>query len=1311
MTEDSFVLRFFRSICGPALFLLALAACTGKQGQEKPIITWEPTNWPQAASVRALAIHPERPGVLVAGLNGQGVYQSTDDGRTWQATNRGLSNNLEGASDPNDPALKVRALLISRASPNRMVVGSEGGVFQTTDGGQSWQQQLAPEEWDVRQRTLFAQTQALASALTAAGEAFYVGTNAGLFVLRPGSENWQPTALTGLQTEDAVWAVWVNPGDPQQVYAGTYGKGVWASNDSGETWSAMNEGLKHPEALQVNKLVGDDAGRLFAGTWGDGVYVWQGQAWTPIAEGLPAGSHVWSLSFDPKTGNLFAGVRDHLTYVRRGDGPWQPTGLGMGAWTLVRDERSRRLYAGTNNQGVARSADNGDTWEVLPLTGAAGVRALLFAANTLFAGTENRGLYATTDGGQTWERRSQGFSPKADQVWALAASSNDKNMVLAGTFGDGVYLSTDAGRTWTPLAPDSLQHPDPDAQPGGAKQIISLAVLPWEGRERLLAGTQSAGLFMYDPLAGAWVFVEGLSSQAGLGATVASLVVGPDGYLYAAVSGAGVFRSQDGGGQWELASREVYFGKELAAAPRAGLQTWFHGPDRLYTRTFDGLYGSSTGENWQRLISGDFGAIAADLTHPQLAYMGVMTTTVSSTALTPTFASLLSLNNGRTWQEAGAIAAPITVLAAAPRQKGIIYAGTTAGVYKGTVKYPLLWREIAAWIALLVPLLLALAFVTYAYFALARPYGLPLVAALDLLLFRRRTLAVALAEPSALSPLEQLILIEADRPPWLPETIIAALSARQAHANSAQIAAALSHLGTHLKLLRRDPDGRYRLVAPAISRILKQRTGAEAVRLAKSVREENGVYLEAREFFARAGLAVFPRGDTLLLQSSGPPPPGLEPFGGTDRVFMARLVANHRPGAEDADATLTAAASEFNEEVRQRLAFLVVVEPPDAAVYRRIADLQAQTGLHIVLISHAAIHRALVDGNISGALQMALRRARGEVNAGLLTGPIFDPLDFFDRSEWLGRLAAGKSGGKTLLLSGPPQIGKSSLAWQSLQALTDHVVAYVRAGSRNLSAAAIGRDLLAALLADGARKYPQTEWPFRSEEITADRLETILHQVDAVVEALRSQTTTPRLVLVIDDLTDGQQAAWEQWNAAVATRPQVALLGILNGRGGPGWYPEPPVLPFTLAETEAAASILAAQAGATLAPEGVIETLYRQSGGHPLLMRQLLGLALDEVQAGDSRHRALTGDHVLAAVERHIRISPLYGQWWQGWSEAEQEILLALAGGKTPSSDLPPASSGLAEWRWIEESEGAYRIAAQSLAAWLRWAVLLTATD
>src|SRR6266852_3350799 len=83
---------------------------------------------PGDAFVNALAIDPRTSTTLYAGTNG-GVFKSTDGGNTWSAVNTGL------------PALFVNALAIVPTTPTTLYAGtgiSGGGVFQRTDGGNTW---------------------------------------------------------------------------------------------------------------------------------------------------------------------------------------------------------------------------------------------------------------------------------------------------------------------------------------------------------------------------------------------------------------------------------------------------------------------------------------------------------------------------------------------------------------------------------------------------------------------------------------------------------------------------------------------------------------------------------------------------------------------------------------------------------------------------------------------------------------------------------------------------------------------------------------------------------------------------------------------------------------------------------------------------------------------------------------------------------------------------------------------------------------------------------------------------------------------
>ena len=95
-------------------------------------------------------------------------------------------------------------------------------------------------------------------------------------------------------------------------------------------------------------------------------------------------------------------------------------------------------------------------------------------------GTVGGGIWKTTDAGITWDNVSDG-QLATSSVGAIAVAESDPNVVYAGmgehairgvmtSHGDGVYRSTDAGRTWTHVGLDRSRaisrirvHPsDPD---------------------------------------------------------------------------------------------------------------------------------------------------------------------------------------------------------------------------------------------------------------------------------------------------------------------------------------------------------------------------------------------------------------------------------------------------------------------------------------------------------------------------------------------------------------------------------------------------------------------------------------------------------------------------------------------------------------------------------------------------------------------------------------------------------------------------------------------------------------------------------
>jgi photosystem II stability/assembly factor-like uncharacterized protein len=122
------------------------------------------------------------------------------------------------------------------------------------------------------------------------------------------------------------------------------------------------------------------------------------------------------------------------------------------------------IYAGTQGNGVLRSADGGKTWRSLGLAGQI-VKALAVSRTqpgTVYAGTKPALLFVSRDGGVNWAElesfrhipsRRFWFSPAekpfSAYVQAIALSPTDPQTLLVGIEAGAVVRSTDGGRSWT----------------------------------------------------------------------------------------------------------------------------------------------------------------------------------------------------------------------------------------------------------------------------------------------------------------------------------------------------------------------------------------------------------------------------------------------------------------------------------------------------------------------------------------------------------------------------------------------------------------------------------------------------------------------------------------------------------------------------------------------------------------------------------------------------------------------------------------------------------------------------------------------
>jgi len=221
--------------------------------------TWTPVFDKQTVySIGDVTIAPSNSNIVWVGTGennggrhisfGDGVYKSVDGGKTWK--NMGLPNS-EHVSDiiihPTNPDI----VWVSAQGP-LWSKGGDRGLYKTIDGGKSWKQVLTPtDEWtgvtslliDPRNPDkLYAATWSRQRTIAA-----YVGTNegAGIFTSNDGGETWTELKEGLPKGNMGKIGMAISPMKPDVLYAtietDNRKGGFYRSEDQGASWTKVSD--------------------------------------------------------------------------------------------------------------------------------------------------------------------------------------------------------------------------------------------------------------------------------------------------------------------------------------------------------------------------------------------------------------------------------------------------------------------------------------------------------------------------------------------------------------------------------------------------------------------------------------------------------------------------------------------------------------------------------------------------------------------------------------------------------------------------------------------------------------------------------------------------------------------------------------------------------------------------------------------------------------------------------------------------------------------------------------------------------------
>jgi photosystem II stability/assembly factor-like uncharacterized protein len=423
---------------------------------------------------------------------GDGVYKSTDAGKTW--THVGLADSSQIGRmriHPSNPDLVYVAAIGHPYGPN-----AERGVFRTRDGGKSWQKVLFVDDKtgaaDIAMdpsnpQVLYATTW---QVLRTPWNITSIGPGGGLYKSIDGGDTWTKLR-SGLPTTNlGKIGVDVSPANPRRVWATVEADdkgGVYRSDDGGTSWQLLNDGFNmtarqyyyghiFADPVDANTVYTFCAKYFYKSTDG-------GRTYTEIQTPHSDYHDLW---IDPK---------NPLRMVNGSDGGAAVTFNGGRAWSSLDNQPTAQFYAVITDNSVPYriygSQQDNTTVSIASRTNSAGITESDWHP---VAGGESGYLAPTPSvppvvyGGSYWghltrydERTGEvrnitvwpdynGGRTAADVkyrfqwTFPIVVSPHDANTVYAGA--QVLFRTANGGQSWEAISPD-LTRNDKAKQNGG----------------------------------------------------------------------------------------------------------------------------------------------------------------------------------------------------------------------------------------------------------------------------------------------------------------------------------------------------------------------------------------------------------------------------------------------------------------------------------------------------------------------------------------------------------------------------------------------------------------------------------------------------------------------------------------------------------------------------------------------------------------------------------------------------------------------------------------------------------------------------